>query len=102
MQLARFYARNYGDQYIDDSPALPSANEDAINTSLERLLMASTPYQEVLMKIRHIYRWDDPVETGIYLGSYLFLWAFDRLLGAIVSRRHFYRIWIVGADGTLF
>ena len=47
--------------------------------------MTSTPYQVILMKIRHIYRWDDPVETSIYLVSYLFLWAIDQLLSAAVS-----------------
>ena len=50
--------------------------------------MTSTPYQVVLMKIRHIYRWDDPVETSIYLVSYLFLWAIDHLLSATVSYIH--------------
>ena len=47
--------------------------------------MTSTPYQVVLVKIRRIYRWDDPVETSIYLVSYLFLWAIDHLLSAAVS-----------------
>lgn len=47
--------------------------------------MASTPYQVVIMKIRHIYRWEDPMETGVYLGSYLFLWAIGHLAGAAVS-----------------
>ena len=50
--------------------------------------MTSTPYQVVLMKIRHIYRWDDPVETSIYLVSYLFLWAIGHLLSAAVSCSH--------------
>ena len=50
--------------------------------------MTSTPYQVVLMKIRHIYRWDDPVETSIYLVSYLFLWAVGHLLSAAVSCSH--------------
>ncbi len=81
----RYYARYYGDQYIDDSPTLPSASEEAINTSFERLLMTSTPYQVVLMKIRHIYRWENPAETGVYLGVYLFLWALGHLLDAAVS-----------------
>lgn len=47
--------------------------------------MTSTPYQVVLMKIRDIYRWEDPMETGVYLGSYLFLWAIDHLAGAAVG-----------------
>ena len=46
--------------------------------------MTSTPYQVALMKIRHIYRWDDPVETGVYFGSFLVLWAIDYLAGAAV------------------
>lgn len=50
--------------------------------------MSSTPYQVVLMKIRHIYRWDDPVETGVYLGSYLFFWAIGHLAGAAVSLKN--------------
>ena len=52
--------------------------------------MTSTPYQSALMKIRRIYRWDDPMETGVYLASYLFLWAFDHLLGAAVSCTYFF------------
>ncbi len=85
IQLALFYARQYGDQYIDESPNLPPASEDALNTSFERLLMTSMQYQVLLMKIRHIYRWDDPTETAIYLGAYSFFWLIGHLAGAAVS-----------------
>lgn len=54
--------------------------------------MASTPYQVVLMKIRHIYCWDNPIETGLYLGAYLFLWAYDYLLSTAVS--YTYLSWV--------
>ena len=47
--------------------------------------MISTPYQVALMKVRHIYRWEDPMETSIYLGSYLLLWVLGQLAGAAVS-----------------
>ena len=50
--------------------------------------MTSTPYQVALMKVRHIYRWEDPLETSVYLGSYLLLWALGQLAGAAVSYRH--------------
>ncbi len=49
--------------------------------------MTSTPYQVVLMNIRRIYRWEDPMETGAYLGSYLFLWAIGHLVDAAVSHK---------------
>lgn len=47
--------------------------------------MTSTPYQVALMKIRHIYRWEDPMETSVYLGAYILLWALGQLAGAAVS-----------------
>ena len=49
--------------------------------------MTSTPYQVALMKIRHIYRWEDPIETGVYLGSFLILWAINYLAGAAVRSK---------------
>lgn len=39
----------------------------------------------LLMKIRHIYRWDDPTETGQYLAAYVFLWAINYISGAAVG-----------------
>lgn len=53
---------------------------------MERLVMISTPYQMLLMKIRQIYRWDNRTETAMYLAAYTFLWAADYLAGACVSR----------------
>ena len=47
--------------------------------------MISSPYQMMLMKIRHIYRWDNQTETALYLGAYIFLWAANYLTGAFVS-----------------
>lgn len=87
-QLARFYARLYGDQYIDESPNLPPATEESINTSFERLLMTSMPYQVALMKIRHIYRWEDRMETALWLAGYMFFWAINHLAGAAVRLIH--------------
>lgn len=47
--------------------------------------MTSTPYQMLMMKVRHIYRWDNRRETVLYLAAYAFLWAFNYLAGALVS-----------------
>jgi len=47
--------------------------------------MTSLQYQVLLMKIRHIYRWDDPIETAMYLGAYIFFWLIGHLAGAAVS-----------------
>lgn len=47
--------------------------------------MTSMQYQVLLMKVRHIYRWDNPVETAIYLGAYMLFWLLGHLAGAAVS-----------------
>ena len=52
---------------------------------MERLVMTSTPYQMLIMKIRHIYRWENKYETALYLGAYTFLWAVNYLVGTLVS-----------------
>jgi len=46
--------------------------------------MTSMPYQIVLMKIRHIYRWDNPTETAVWLAGYMFFLAINQLAGASV------------------
>lgn len=51
--------------------------------------MTSMQYQVLLMKVRHIYRWDDPLETAIFLGAYIFLWLIGHLAGAAVSFESF-------------
>lgn len=72
-QLVRYYAEQYLDQHIDESPHLPPANEEAINTSMERLVMTSMQYQTALMKVRHIYRWDNVNETAMLCSAYFLL-----------------------------
>lgn len=52
---------------------------------MERLVMTSTPYQMLIMKIRHIYRWENKFETAFYLGAFTFLWAVNYLAGTLVS-----------------
>ena len=84
-KLLRYHLEHYGDQYIDQNPNLPTPSEEALNTSAERLIMTSTPYQMLLMKIRHIYRWDNPTETAKYLAAYTFLWVVNYLSGAAVG-----------------
>ncbi|KAL8682480.1 MAG: hypothetical protein Q9186_001427 [Xanthomendoza sp. 1 TL-2023] len=95
--LLRYCLEHYGDQYIDQNPNLPNPSEEALNTTVERLIMTSTPYQMLLMRIRSIYRWDDPIVTAQYLTAYIFCWVMNYISGAailsliyVVVKRGFY------------
>ena len=71
-------------QYIDEHGALPF---DADNTRryVERLLFASAPWQSWAMKVRSVYRWEDPRLTLRWLVLYLVLWYTEHIIGFVVS-----------------
>ena len=52
--------------------------------SIERVLVASAPLQTFIMTTRHIYRWENPRETSVYLLAYTLLWIFDLVLPGMV------------------
>jgi hypothetical protein len=53
--------------------------------SIERLIVATSPFQEFIMTTRRVYRWEHPAETAKYLVIYLVLWYCNLLLPGIVS-----------------
>ena len=54
--------------------------------SVERLLVASAPFQEFTMTIRRIYRWENRNETLKYLIVYAVLWALSLIIPGFVSQ----------------
>jgi hypothetical protein len=84
LQLLVFYAQQYGGQYIGYGSDPPAPSKETIMPNVERLLVASAPFQELGMTIRRVYRWEQPTETAKYLFIYLALWYFNLLLPGIV------------------
>lgn len=54
--------------------------------NIERLVVATSPFQELIMTTRRVYRWESTTETMKYLVIYVLLWYFDVLLAGFVSR----------------
>jgi hypothetical protein len=90
-QLFFYYSELYGDRYIGASSELASATKDVVSSSVERLLLTSVPWQRALMKIRQIYRWEDPLKTAVCLVLYVYLWALSYITAVAVSTHHQYR-----------
>ncbi|KAL8994120.1 MAG: hypothetical protein Q9169_005833 [Polycauliona sp. 2 TL-2023] len=93
LQLVFQLAEKYGGQYIGSFAEPLPASQETITASVERLL---SPWQELAMHTRRIYRWEDRKESSMYLVAFLVLWAYGWLaiaacLGLIaqVLRRRF-------------
>jgi hypothetical protein len=99
-QVLSYWTEHYGSQYVGASSELPSANKEAISSSFERFLLTSTPYQELLMEIRKIYRWEDQMKTARWLAIYFILWTFNGIAGFAVNLQ-FYTPVMRGARGVI-
>jgi len=84
-QLLVFYLEQYGGRYIGASSELPEPTESALISSFERVLLTSTPVQNVLMKLISIAFWESPMETAAYAVLYFILCVFNYVTRAVIS-----------------
>jgi hypothetical protein len=52
--------------------------------NVERIIIASAPFQRFIMKTREVYRWEDPTTTTTVLLIYMVLVYYSLLLPASV------------------
>jgi hypothetical protein len=85
LQLLKYFAQQYGGQYIGYGSNPPPPSKDTIMPNIERLIVATAPFQEFIMTTRRVYRWENRAETTKYLIAYVVLWYLNLLLPGIVS-----------------
>jgi hypothetical protein len=90
-QLLEYYAHRYGGQYIGYGSSPPTPSKETIMPNIERIIVATSPFQEFIMTTRRVYRWEKPVETSKYLVVYMLLWYFNIILPGVVSPYRFLR-----------
>ena len=71
-------------QYVGDFDELPF-DIDSLKNHVERLVVASAPWQSWAMDVRSVYRWENPWITGKWLALYLVLWYTEHMMGFLVS-----------------
>ena len=77
-----YYTQDFSAQYIDDFDELPF-DIPTFRGHVERTVMASAPWQSWLMRVRAVYRWEDPSFTGKWLALYIVLWYTEHLVGFV-------------------
>lgn len=86
-QILLYYTKDFTAQYVDDFDELPF-DLDSVRHHVERLVVASKPWQAWVMDVRSVYRWENPKKTGKWLAIYLVLWYTEHLIGFVVSFHH--------------
>jgi len=89
-----YYTQDFSAQYIDDFDELPF-DIDSSRHYIERLVMSSAPWQSWAMKVRAVYRWEDPKMTAKWFALYVVLWYTRHIMGFL----YFYIIYIVLKNG---
>ncbi|KAI9787318.1 MAG: hypothetical protein M1816_007666 [Peltula sp. TS41687] len=77
-----YYTQDFTAQYIDDSNELP-VDLGRLKSYVERLVMASAPWQAWCMHVRRVFRWEDPVETVRWLVVYSVVWYTQNMMAFI-------------------
>ena len=49
--------------------------------------MTSMAYQNALMNVRHVYRWDEPYKTAVYCSAYFLLLIVGHLGAGMVRTK---------------
>jgi len=65
-------------RYMDEFEE-PQYDRDILMRHLERLIIASAPWQAWWMQMREVQRWEDPVKTARWLTLFLFLWYINQV-----------------------
>ncbi|KAK4983177.1 hypothetical protein LTR66_008929 [Elasticomyces elasticus] len=110
MEKAEFYARNedgsrgrfqYGRflryLFLEDGSDVQQllCQRDTLLSLLERIVIASAPWQSWFAGLRHIYRWEDPRLTLKWFAVWIVIWYFQYVMTFIeMVRRHGDEGWI--------
>lgn len=81
-KLLEFYLEEYGGSYIGASSDLPDPTEDALMSGFERVILTSSPLQDLFMRMRRIAHWENPSRSLAWLVTYLVLVYYDYIAGA--------------------
>lgn len=79
-----WYVEDFSAQYVDDFNELPY-NVDSIRRHIERIIIASAPWQAWAMDVRSVYRWEQPWTTARWLVAYVVLWSTDHIIGFLYA-----------------
>lgn len=71
-------------RYVDQSLGELSFDSETLAHYIERLVMATEPWQEWFMEMRRLYRWENPKRTASWFVVFVVLWYTQHIVGFMV------------------
>ncbi|GAD92002.1 hypothetical protein TSTA_116110 [Paecilomyces variotii No. 5] len=90
-KLLLYYSQPFTARHVDDTLDELDFDAETLALYVERLVMATEPWQQWYMEMRRLYRWEDPKKTGKWFAIFLLLWYTEHIVGFF----HLYVIYIV-------
>jgi hypothetical protein len=84
-QLLLYYSQGFTARYVDESVSELPFDSMTLGRYIERLVMATEPWQSWFMEIRDLYRWENPRQTAKWYAVFAFLWYKQHVVGFLVS-----------------
>ena len=81
-RLALYYTGGFTAQYIDEFDEPPFDIEDLARI-IERLSVASAPWQAWCLSVREVYKWEDPRRTARWMVLFWLLWYTEHIVGFV-------------------
>ncbi|EXJ61719.1 hypothetical protein A1O7_02148 [Cladophialophora yegresii CBS 114405] len=82
--LLKYQWETNAQNYIDPEFKMPMPDRKLLASSVERLIVDSTPLQTYVMKLRNISHWEDPRESFGYMILYFFLLFYSYITRALI------------------
>lgn len=80
-----YFSQDFTARYVDEELDKLSFDTVTLGRYIERLVMATEPWQAWFMELRRLYRWEDPKKTAIWYVIWLGLWYTQHIVGFVVS-----------------
>jgi hypothetical protein len=68
-----------------DFTGQPPFDREASSRFIERILIASSPWQTFFLSLRSLYLWEDPAKSRRWLAIWLFVWYMDYIVTFILA-----------------
>lgn len=77
--------QSFAARYIDSEPAEPSFDPEILARYIERLVMATEPWQAWCKDLQRLYRWEQPLRTAMWYAFFTYLWRKQRVMSFLVG-----------------